>query len=176
MWLGCGWRQARKRWAENLVILRKTLVEIRLWAGPVQLGATGCAARLLGQIVQSALWKLCVSLSSCRKTKVKKLINVSYQNNRESSVFRISLHLYICIVGLCIYYNWNCALLADKNITEDEKQDSTSGLKSIVLCTDPKPQWYSHQNPKVKRQHECKTKINETVLINNYTYIYNIYK
>ena len=41
---------------------------------------------------------VCLSLSTCRKTKVKKLINVSYLNNGESSVFRISLHLYICIV------------------------------------------------------------------------------
>ena len=32
----------------------KEWFEIRLWAGPVQLGATGCTARLLGQIVQSA--------------------------------------------------------------------------------------------------------------------------
>ena len=37
-----------------------------------------------------------VSLSlPCRKTKVKKLINVSYLDNGESSLFRISLHLYI---------------------------------------------------------------------------------
>ena len=35
-----------------------------------------------------------VSLSP-RVKKVKKLINVSYLNNGESSVFRISLHLYI---------------------------------------------------------------------------------
>ena len=54
MGLECEWRHARKQWAENLVIFKKALVEIRLWAGPVQLGATGWAARLLGQIVQSA--------------------------------------------------------------------------------------------------------------------------
>ena len=54
MRLGCEWRHAGKRWAENLVILKKTLVEIRLWAGPGQLGATGYAASLLGQIVQLA--------------------------------------------------------------------------------------------------------------------------
>ena len=54
MGLGCEWRHARKRGAENLVISKKTLVEIRLLAGPVQLGATGYAAHLLGQIVQSA--------------------------------------------------------------------------------------------------------------------------
>ena len=34
---GCEWRHARKRWAENLVILKKTLVEIWFWVGPVQL-------------------------------------------------------------------------------------------------------------------------------------------
>ena len=38
---------------------------------------------------------VCVSLSSCRKLKVKKLINVSYLYNGESWVFRIFLHLYI---------------------------------------------------------------------------------
>ena len=36
-----------------------------------------------------------MSLSSCRKTKVKKLINLSYLNNGESLVFRISPHQYI---------------------------------------------------------------------------------
>ena len=54
MKLGYDWRHVRKQWAENLGILKNKLVEIRLWAEPVQLGATGCAARLLGQIVQSA--------------------------------------------------------------------------------------------------------------------------
>ena len=43
--------------------------------------------------------KNCVSISSCRKTKVKKLINVSYLNDRESSVFRISLHQYMLHSG-----------------------------------------------------------------------------
>ena len=31
------WRHTWKRWAENLVILKNKLVEILLWAGPVQL-------------------------------------------------------------------------------------------------------------------------------------------
>ena len=84
----CEWRHVRKRWAENLVILKKTLVEIRLWAEPVQLEATGCAACLLDQIVQSLSPRV-------EKTKDKKLINVSYLNNGESSVFRISQHQYI---------------------------------------------------------------------------------
>ena len=78
-----------------------------LWARPVQPGATGCAARLLGQRVEistqgravhlgvgcgrcrnSQHSKNCVSLSSCRKIKLKKLINVSYLNYGESAVFR----------------------------------------------------------------------------------------
>ena len=40
-----------------------------------------------------------LSLSSSRKPKVKKLINVSYLNNEELSVFRISLHQYILPLG-----------------------------------------------------------------------------
>ena len=76
------------------MILKKTLVEFRLWAGPVQLGVTGCAARLSGSASTIGIVKI-VSFSSCRKTKVKKLINVSYLNSRGSSAFRISLHLYI---------------------------------------------------------------------------------
>ena len=54
MELGCEWRHAWKRWGEIFGDFEKELVEIRLWAGPVQLGATGCAAHLLGQIVESA--------------------------------------------------------------------------------------------------------------------------
>ena len=107
MWLGCEWRHAWKLWAGNFGDFWKNmLVEIWLWARPVQLGATGCAVRLLGQLVEIWLWagqsswvlteercrnsqhnKNCVSLS-CRKTKLKKLINVLYLNYRESSVFR----------------------------------------------------------------------------------------
>ena len=37
MGLGCEWRHAPKRWAENLVIMKKKFVKIRLWVGPVQL-------------------------------------------------------------------------------------------------------------------------------------------
>ena len=40
-----------------------------------------------------------LSLSSCQKTKVKKLINVLYLNNGELSVFRTSLHQYILQLG-----------------------------------------------------------------------------
>ena len=45
--------------SENLGISKKTFVgsvEILLWARPVQLGATGCAAHLLGQLVEIRLW------------------------------------------------------------------------------------------------------------------------
>ena len=83
---------------ENSVISKKTLVEIWLWVRSVQPEATGCAARLLGQAVEILILgravqlgvcyercrnsrhnKKCVcvslslSLSSCRKTKLKKL-------------------------------------------------------------------------------------------------------
>ena len=37
---------------ENLVISKKTSVEILTLGRAVQLGATGCAARLLGQLVE----------------------------------------------------------------------------------------------------------------------------
>ena len=55
--LGCEWRHARKRWAGNFGdFWKKQLVEIWTWAKAVQLGATGCAARLLGQLVEIGLW------------------------------------------------------------------------------------------------------------------------
>ena len=84
-----------------LVNFEKSVIEIYLWATPVQLWSTGCAARLLGLWVKiltlgegSSAGKLtegrcrnsqhrknCVSLSSCRKNKSqKKLINVSSLN------------------------------------------------------------------------------------------------
>ena len=49
----------------------------------------------MGDVGTVSIVKFCLSLSSCWKTKLKKLINVSYLNYRESSVFRISLHLNI---------------------------------------------------------------------------------
>ena len=65
------------------------------------LGGYGMRSTFVGLDSTVSIVKIvCVSLSSCRKTKVEKLINVSYLNNRESSVFRISLHLYICIVTI----------------------------------------------------------------------------
>ena len=67
-----------------------------------------------------------VSLSSCRKTKVKKWINVSYLNNEESSVFRISLHLYIRIVVLWLYNT--CCPFAQK-----EKNRFLSYV-TLLLC------------------------------------------
>ena len=73
MGLGCEWRHARKWWAGNFGdFWKKQSVEIWLWARPVEIelwariwdlnldegsptgGATGCAARLLGQMEQSA--------------------------------------------------------------------------------------------------------------------------
>ena len=65
-------------------------------------GGYGMRSAFVGSDGTVSLVKL-VSLSSCRKTKVKKLINVSYLNNGESSVFRISLHLYICIAVSWLY-------------------------------------------------------------------------
>ena len=60
-------------------------------ASPVQLGG----GLSVGDVGTVSIVKNCVSLSSCRKTKVKKWINISYLNNGESSVFRFSPHLYI---------------------------------------------------------------------------------
>ena len=103
VWLWAG----QSSWGLQDVRLLGQLVEIWLGVRPVLLGATGCAARLLGQRVEIWLWagrvqqgvgcgrcrnskhsKNCVSLSSYRKPKIVKLINVSYLNYGESSVFR----------------------------------------------------------------------------------------
>ena len=70
---------------------KKQLVEIWLWAGPVQLGG----GVTVGDVGTVSIVKI-VSLSPrVENLKVQKLINVSYLNNGESSVFRIFLHLYI---------------------------------------------------------------------------------
>ena len=91
--------------SEILVISKRTLLESWHWARRVQPGATGCAFvgsvswdLTIGRAVQLGVGcgscrncqhcKNCVSLSSCRKTNLKKLINVSYLNYGESSVFR----------------------------------------------------------------------------------------
>ena len=86
-------------WARLVEIWRWTrIVAIRTWARPVELWTTGCAARLLGQLVEiltldrefswgvdcwrcrnSQHSKNCVSLSP-RVGKLKKLINVSCLN------------------------------------------------------------------------------------------------
>ncbi len=63
MRLECEWRHAWKRWAENLVISKKQLVEIWLWAGQSSWGVDS------GRCRNSQHSKNCVSLSSCRKTK-----------------------------------------------------------------------------------------------------------
>ena len=79
--------------------LKKQLVEIWLWAGPVQLGPV----QTVSDIGTVSIAKI-VSLSPrVEKLKVKKLKNVSYLSNGELSVFRISPHLYICIVVLWLY-------------------------------------------------------------------------
>ena len=107
MGLRCEWRHAQKKGAGIFGdFWKKQLVESWTWAKAVQLGATGCAARLLGQLVPIltpgspargwlkndvgtvSIVKI-VSLSPhVEKLKVKKWINVSYLNYRESSVFR----------------------------------------------------------------------------------------
>ena len=98
---GCERRHARKRQAENLVILKKTLVEIWLWAWPGQ-ASWGLT---VGDVGTVSIVKI-VSLSPrVEKLKVKKLINVSYLNNGESSVFRISLHLYSLYRGYTTVYS-----------------------------------------------------------------------
>ena len=54
----------------------------------------------VGDVAAVSIVKI-VSLSPrVEKLKVKKVINVSYLNNGESSVFRVSLRLYICILVL----------------------------------------------------------------------------
>ena len=90
MILRCEWRHARKRSAENLVFLKKGLW--RFDAGP---GYSSWGWVDSGRCRNSHHSKNCVSLSSCRKTKLKKLINVSYLNDGESSMFFICLHQYI---------------------------------------------------------------------------------
>ena len=69
-------------------------------------GGYGMRSAFVGSDSTVSIVKIvCLSLSSCRKTKVKKLINVLYLNNGESSGFRISLHLYVCIVVSWLYNN-----------------------------------------------------------------------
>ena len=149
MWLGCEWRHARKRGAENFGDFWKKAVSWDLmldeaswhlnlgeasWfldlgeASPA--GDYGMHRAFIGSVswdsdsgprVPPGNWlknkvetvsivKICVSLSVVRKPKVKKkLINISYLNYRESSVFRdfyASEHFtypYICIVVSWIY-------------------------------------------------------------------------
>ena len=120
-------------WKKQLVeiYLWARLVEIRTWARPVQLWSTGYAARLLGQWVEIGLWGRLVQLRSWLKNDVetvsivkivslsphveklkvkKKLINVSYLNYRESSVFfGIPMHLNILcirIMAILHYARW----------------------------------------------------------------------
>ena len=78
--------------SENLVISKKTSVEIWLWAGRVQLGV-GCGR----------CSKNCVSLSPrVERLKLKKWINVSYLNNESRQCFGISLHLNILHIRILV--------------------------------------------------------------------------
>ena len=79
-------------WQGFLVILKKKpqLVEIRSWARPVEIWswtrrvqfvAYGMPRAFVGSDGTVSIVKIvCLSLSSCRKTKLKKSINVSYLN------------------------------------------------------------------------------------------------
>ena len=72
-------------------------------------GGYGMRSAFVGSDRTVSIVKLCVSLSSCRKSKVKKLINVPYLNNGESSAFRIfpaSVYLYSCIVTIKHIYTY----------------------------------------------------------------------
>ena len=121
----------RKRWAGHYGdFWKKQLVEVQTWASPV--GSTGCATRLLGQPVEIWSWTrrvqfvaygmrrafvgsdgtvsivkiVCVSLSTCRKTKLKKSINVSYQNSASGHdvihvLCRISYLGFYCDISDC---------------------------------------------------------------------------
>ena len=94
-----------------LVILeKKQLVEIwrwtkrvenRTWARLVELWSTGCAAHCWFRWI-SQHSKNCVSLSSCRKTKLKKSINVSYLNHQSRQWFGIPMHVNIFRIRIII--------------------------------------------------------------------------
>ena len=59
-------------------------------------GSYGMRSAFVGSDSTVSIVKI-VSLSSCQKTKVKKLINVSYLNNGESPVFRdFPASVYLC--------------------------------------------------------------------------------
>ena len=101
-----------------------------------------------GQCRNSQHSKNC--LSSCRKTEVKKIINVSYLNNGESSVFCISLHLYICIVTIqCVYIHIHTQDLVLNNlkrlIYHKQNQPIPSKLRnsSLLPIVDPHRCYYS---------------------------------
>ena len=142
MGLGWEWRHARKRgagifgdfWKKQFVesCLWARLVEIRTWASPV----VGYGMRsafvgsvswdwTLGRPVQLGSWmkddvgtvsivKIVSFSPRVEKLKVKKWINVSYLNYRESSVFRvfpcifwlcyIYMYIYVCV---CVYFSFH---------------------------------------------------------------------
>ena len=93
-------------WGFWAIFENKQLVEIWTWtkrvdfrasARPGQLGLRD-ASRVVGSDgTVSIVEFVCLSLSSCQKTKkVKKIIKVSYLNYRESSVFRVFRDSYAC--------------------------------------------------------------------------------
>ena len=133
MGLGCEWRHARKRWAENLVILKKQLrfdsgpgqsswwvdcercrrqlvclpqwqtFEVEVWpSSPV--GGYEMHSAFVGSDNSVSVIKIVALSRRVEKLKSEKLINVSHLNNGVSSVFLISLQLYICVV-----VSWLCA-------------------------------------------------------------------
>ena len=80
-----------------LVIWKKTLVEIRLWAGPLQLGVD------CGRCRNSQHSKNCVSLSSCRKTKSQEVNKRFVPEQRRIvsvSYFPAFVYLYSCITTI----------------------------------------------------------------------------
>ena len=71
-----------------LLILKNKLVEIWLWAGQSSWVDDYERCR------NSQHSKNCISLSSCRKTKTQEVNKTFVPEQRESSVFQISPHLY----------------------------------------------------------------------------------
>ena len=118
MWLGCQWRHARKWWAGNLGDFLKKSSELRIETGRGEssLWATGCARVCWVSELRFWFWaessagdlteercrnsqhsKNCVSFYSCRKTKLKKSINVSYLKV-------VSVSGFLCIWTFYIFY------------------------------------------------------------------------
>ena len=88
---------------------------------------------------------MCVSLSSCRKTKLQKLINVSYLNLRELSVFRdftASEYFTYSYFGYATHTALMQSLLSDNNWTpsnhkacSDKNTEDALISSSFTHCT-----------------------------------------